>query len=255
MLYIAKSTCDLLRRYGVWGLGNKKIFLEDLATMNEKKEKKPSRWSRMSGDKKFYLFTAIGCAAVLVAVIVVAIAVSGSTTVAPNEEALRGSNSVETPIDSTPDSTPDDDPNKPVVTVPEDMVLPMEAVTVSNDYGFYHNKTLNTYYEHRGLDFSAAAGTEVKAVQSGTVESIYKEDLLSGTEIVIDHGDGLKTVYRFVTETEGLKVGDSVERGEVIATVAEATGNEYKDGPHLHFEVLEKGKQVDPTLHLTLEEK
>jgi murein DD-endopeptidase MepM/ murein hydrolase activator NlpD len=46
-----------------------------------------------------------------------------------------------------------------------------------------------------------------------------------------------------------------VEKGDQIATVAEASGNEYKDGAHLHFEVLQNGKSVDPAKHLALEEK
>ena len=89
-----------------------------------------------------------------------------------------------------------------------------------------------------------------------TAEGIVKgTDPIEGTEIVVNHGDGLKSVYRFVDEAEGLKVGDSVARGEVIATVAEANGNEYKDGAHLHFEIRENGVNVDPTKYLTLEEK
>ncbi len=238
--------------------------------MNDKQDKNTNdkKRPRMNGEKKFYLFTAIGCAAVLAAIIVVAIAITNANRV-ENPSALRGSASVsvsdsvedgnsssDTPVDSTDSTTPDSSTpdEKPVVGVFE-MELPLEAVTVSNDFGFYHNQTLNTYYEHKGVDFTAAAGTEVMAVESGTIESIYKEDILLGTEIVVDHGNGLKTVYRFVTEADGLTVGAKVEKGDVIATVAEATGNEYKDGPHLHFEVLENGKQVDPTLHLTLEEK
>jgi murein DD-endopeptidase MepM/ murein hydrolase activator NlpD len=62
-------------------------------------------------------------------------------------------------------------------------------------------------------------------------------------------------VYRFVSETEGMKVGDKVEKGDVIATVAEATGEEYKDGAHLHFEVWKDGVNVDPASYLPLEEK
>ncbi len=227
--------------------------------MSEKQEKqeqekeKKSIKSRIKNEKKFYLFTAIGCAVALIAIIVVAVVATNAGKVETP--------SVNTPPPASSTTRPsvdeDEKPNedKPVVVVPEGMTLPIESTTVSNDYGFYHNQTLNTYYEHKGVDFTANAGSEVKAVQSGTIESIYKEDLLLGTEIVVNHGDGLKTVYRFVTEKEGLKVGDKVERGEVIATVAEPTGNEYKDGAHLHFEVLENGKQVDPTLHLTLEEK
>ncbi len=224
--------------------------------MKEKKEKTEGgkKASKLNGEKKFYLFTAIGCAAALIAIIVIAVAVSGSSSV-EGGETLNNSTSVNTPVGTPPDEVDPPVEDEPVVVVPDGMALPVDGVAVSNDYGFYHNQTLNNYYEHVGVDFSAAAGTEVKAAQKGTVESIYKDDLLLGTQIVVDHGDGLKTVYRFVTEVEDLKVGDSVERGEVIATVAEATGNEYKDGAHLHFEVLQNGKQVDPTLHLTLEEK
>ncbi len=221
--------------------------------MNEKKEKKESKWSRMGGERKFYLFTAIGCAVALIAIIVVAIAVTASNKVESPSVQIDPP-AIETPSDSV--GKPDDsDEDEPVVVVPTGMVCPIEAVSVSNDYGFYHNQTLNNYYEHAGVDFAAEAGTEVRACQSGTVESVYRNDILHGTEIVVDHGDGVKTVYRFVEAREDLTAGAKVARGEVIATVAEATGNEYKDGPHLHFEVLENGKQVDPTLHLTLEEK
>ncbi len=213
----------------------------------EKKEK-PQRQRDENKEKKFYLFTAIGCAAALLAIIIVAMV----ATTAGKVDGGQGNVNTES---VTPPSSDDNGDNKPVVSEKEEMVSPIEWVSVSNDYGFYHNQTLNSYYHHVGIDFSAAAGTEVKAAKSGRIESIYKGDILSGTEIVVDHGDGLKTVYRFVEEKEGLKVGDEVDGGEVIATVASPTGDEYKDGAHLHFEVLEKGENVDPTLHLTLEEK
>ena len=79
--------------------------------------------------------------------------------------------------------------------------------------------------------------------------------MATGTEIVVDHGNGLKSVYRFVNEAEGLKTGDEVERGQVIGVVAEANGDEYKEGAHLHFEILQNGTKIDPAIHLTLEEK
>ena len=221
--------------------------------MNEKKENEnKKKKSRLNGEKKFYLFTAIGCAAVLVAIIVVAIVVSNVSKV-DTPAANLNSSTVDTPTDLPQDPKPDE--NEPVVTLPEGMISPVETVSVLHDYGFYHNQTLNSYYEHAGIDFTASAGTAVMAAESGVVESIYKDDILLGTEIVVDHGNGLKTVYRFVSEAEGLQVGDKVEKGEIIASVAEASGNEYKDGAHLHFEIVQNGKSVDPTLHLTLEEK
>lgn len=225
-------------------------------TNGEEKSMKKKK-VRANGEKRFYLLTAIGCAVALVAIVVVAVVASVSGGV-DDKAGLDNNSSVQTPID--PDDNPVDgdengNNNEQVVVTPEGMVSPLETVTTINEYGFYHNKTLNSYYEHTGVDFSAEAGTSVFAVEAGVVESIYTGDILTGTEIVIKHEDGLKSVYRFVEQAEGLKVGDSVSKGQVIATVAEATGNEYKDGAHLHFEILKEGVSVDPAVYLTLEEK
>ena len=228
---------------------------------NEQKEKINAKkdWKKwFKGERRFYLLTAIGCALALTAIIVVAVAISGDTTSGPQVDSGHGSDNVVVipPKDDEQQVGGNDNENQqPVVKPDEGMVSPIANMNVLNDYGFYHNTTLNWFYEHAGVDFVADAGTEVMAVDAGTVESIYKDDILSGTEIVIAHGNGLKTVYRFVNEIDGLKVGDSVKKGEVIATVAEATGNEYKDGAHLHFEVHKDGANIDPNVYLTLEEK
>ena len=226
---------------------------------NEPKEKEKKNWKKwFKGERRFYLLTAIGCALALTAIIVVAVAISGDKTNEPQvDSGNNGDNVVVIPPkdDEQQVGGNENEDQQPVVKPDEGMVSPVANMNVVNDYGFYHNTTLNWFYEHAGIDFLADAGTEVMAVDAGTVESIYKDDILSGTEIVIAHDDGLKTVYRFVTEVEGLKVGDSVEKGEVIATIAEASGNEYKDGAHLHFEVHKEGVNVDPNVYLTLEEK
>lgn len=213
--------------------------------MKEQKEKK--RVKKLSGEKRFYLITALGASLAIMAIIVATVAVSGTRD---NLQQVGGTGS-----NNISSGSSNDKDDEQVVVTPDGMLSPLETVTVLNEYGFYHNQTLGAYYVHAGVDFSASAGTEVLAVEKGVVESIYKDDLLLGTEIVLDHGDGLKTVYRFVTEAEGLKVGDVVEKGQVIACVAEANGNEYKDGAHLHFEVRKDGKNVDPAVYLTLEEK
>ena len=214
---------------------------------NGKEKKRP-----MSKEKKFYLFTAVGCAAVMLAIIFVAVAVTNNSVV---ENPTEGDNSV-TIVVPNPDKKPEDSgTNEPVITTPEGMTMPLATVSVLNDYGFYHNKTLNNYYEHKGVDFTAEVGAEVLVVEDGVVESIYTGDVLTGTEITVDHGEGVKSVYRFVNASENLTVGMQVKQGDVIGSVAEATGEEYKDGAHLHFEIHKDGKIVDPATYLTIEDK
>ncbi len=226
----------------------------------EKKEKKMRRAKKWNGEKRFYLITALGCAAVLAAIVIVAVAISGGDN-AKVDDTLQNDPSLDQPTDVIPpvDDEPTDGDgttdNEQVSGLPEGMISPMESVSVSQEYGFYHNTTLNNYYEHKGMDFAAEVGTSVLAVEDGVVESVYKEDLLVGTQIVIDHGEGVKSVYCFISEVEGLKAGDTVKKGDVIATVAEPSGNEYKQGAHLHFEILKDSVSVDPSAYLTLEEK
>lgn len=211
------------------------------------KEKKENEKKKPRNERRFYLMAAIASACVLVALVIVAIAVGGKIQI--GEDAKKPNSSVESPTESDPNG------DEPVIITPEGMIAPVVNVAILNQHGFYYNKTLDHYHEHFGMDFTAEVGAEVKAVEDGIVESIYKDDLLCGTEIVVNHGDGLKSVYRFVNEAAGVKVGDSVTKGDVIATVAEANGDEYKEGAHLHFEILKDGKSVDPTTYLTLEEK
>ncbi|HIR99841.1 MAG TPA: M23 family metallopeptidase [Candidatus Coproplasma avistercoris] len=133
--------------------------------------------------------------------------------------------------------------------------MPVTAANALNEYGFYHNTTLDKYYLHAGIDFAGEVGDEVFAALDGTVESIVTDARLMGTTITLSHANGLKTTYTFVDALEGLETGDVVEKGDVIATVAEPMGQEYKDGAHLHFEVFLNGSVVDPDEYLDIDGK
>ncbi|MDE5547821.1 MAG: M23 family metallopeptidase, partial [Clostridia bacterium] len=109
----------------------------------------------------------------------------------------------------------------------------------------YKSETTGFIYRHRGIDFTVEAGTEVYAMADGIVEAVNYNDK-TGNDILVNHGNGLKTLYRYVEPVTGIAVGETVKRGQVIATVAEAYGGEAKDGAHLHFEVSVNGNSVDP---------
>lgn len=120
----------------------------------------------------------------------------------------------------------------------------------------YNNRTLGWWYRHKAIDFSAAAGTSVVSMAKGKVEQVSVSKEL-GNLVVIDHENGLKSYYRFIEPSEGLKEGMTVEMGQKIGTVAESYGSEAADGTHLHLEMELKGDFVDPVDYLepVLEEK
>ncbi|HIU79473.1 MAG TPA: M23 family metallopeptidase [Candidatus Coproplasma excrementipullorum] len=157
--------------------------------------------------------------------------------------------------DEDGDDEDDDDQPTDDVSSAYEFIAPVSVMDVINDYTFYYNKTLDCYHYHTGLDMAAEAGTEVVACVDGTVESINVGDLLDGTKVVLSHADGVKTSYYFIDAAEGLEVGDTVKRGDVIGTVAEPAGSEYKEGAHLHFEVSKNGETVDPNEYLDISEK
>lgn len=217
----------------------------DLTQGGQEGEKAKRRHGRL------YYITVAACALVLIAAIVLmAVFLSPAAT----SETLEEPDETEEP--ETPDDGEEEEPDEDVDT---EVVfsLPVANATVAQTYSFWYNSTLNRYCLHTGLDFAAEAGTEVTAAYAGTVESIT-EDILEGGKVVLSHGDGLYTVYASIDAASGLRVGDTVGQGETIGTVsaaADAMGNEYNEGAHLHFEVLEDGEQIDPAAYLDYDEK
>jgi murein DD-endopeptidase MepM/ murein hydrolase activator NlpD len=98
---------------------------------------------------------------------------------------------------------------------------------------------------HKGVDFATDAGADVLAVASGIVTwSGPREGY--GYLIEINHGNGYSTRYAHNAETL-VAVGDTVQRGQAVAVVG-STGR--STGPHVHFEVLRDGTQIDPMAYV-----
>lgn len=94
---------------------------------------------------------------------------------------------------------------------------------------------------HRGLDFASQAGSEVIAVAAGIV-TWSGERAGYGKLVEINHGNGYVTRYGH-NRANLVSVGQTVQRGDPIAQIG-STGR--STGPHVHFEVLRQGRQVDP---------
>lgn len=94
---------------------------------------------------------------------------------------------------------------------------------------------------HPGIDIAADSGTEVYPYMPGTVKSTGW-DAGHGNMVVIEHPNGMETVYAHASETL-VKAGDVVLKDTPIAKVG-STGR--STGPHLHFEVRRNNKAIDP---------
>ncbi|MBQ9280090.1 MAG: M23 family metallopeptidase [Clostridia bacterium] len=108
-----------------------------------------------------------------------------------------------------------------------------------------YSETLEEWITHDGIDIAGNVADPVKAVLAGTVESI-KMDPRYGNTIIIRHNDHLKTVYANVSTLDLVYAGKEVEEGEIISGVGAGFGFESKEGPHVHFEVIESGQVREP---------
>ncbi len=99
---------------------------------------------------------------------------------------------------------------------------------------------------HSGIDMAALKGTPIKAAQSGKViEARYASGY--GNTVVLKHNETYTTRYAHLY-TFRVHVGQKIKQGMVIGAVGD-TGSirkKGKDGSHLHFEVCENGKKINP---------
>ena len=112
---------------------------------------------------------------------------------------------------------------------------------MASGYGVRHDPIYGTTKFHEGMDFSAPIGTPVYATADGRVATASWQGLY-GNLIEIDHGFNYLTRYAHLSRIE-VQPGQEVHRGDLIGRV----GNTGKStGPHLHYEVLHRGRPVNP---------
>jgi len=130
-------------------------------------------------------------------------------------------------------------------TIPTTM--PVAMGYYSSNFGYRVDPFTGRQAFHTGVDLIAPSGTPVLAAAGGVVAQVsYMADY--GNFVDVDHDNGLTSRYAHLTRSL-VRVGDVVMKGQNIAVVG-ATGR--ATGPHLHFEVREKGIPLNPNKFLSL---
>jgi len=115
----------------------------------------------------------------------------------------------------------------------------------SSHFGGRIDPITGQHRTHNGIDIPAQTGTAIQAAKSGRVVFSGKKGGY-GNLIILDHGNGLQSRYAHCNDLLA-PVGRQVDAGEIIGTVG-STGR--STGPHLHFEIRQDGRPVDPDDHL-----
>jgi murein DD-endopeptidase MepM/ murein hydrolase activator NlpD len=124
---------------------------------------------------------------------------------------------------------------------PRNMMMPLSGRISSNYARSRLHPILRIFRPHRGVDIAAPAGTRIVAPAAGRVRFVGRRPG-HGLVVELAHSGGVTTRYGHCRSTL-VKVGNEVAMGEPIATVGSSG---LTTGPHLHFEVLNRGTSVDP---------
>ena len=125
--------------------------------------------------------------------------------------------------------------------------IPPVSEPVSDLFGTERVINGKVQSRHQGLDYAAPAGTPVRAINRGVV-LLARPMFFEGNFIVIDHGQGLLSLYLHLSEFK-VKEGDHVSGGQVIAL---SGGTGRATGAHLHLSVRWQGIYLDPAILLRL---
>lgn len=125
-------------------------------------------------------------------------------------------------------------------------IKPAKGILLSG-FGNRYHPVLEVRRMHEGIDFRANVGEEVYATGDGVVKYASRKGTY-GLLVVIDHGFGYETRYAHLSSfADGIRSGTEVKRGDTIGKAGESG---LTEGPHLHYEVLQDGRPVDPLNYL-----
>ena len=123
------------------------------------------------------------------------------------------------------------------------MKTPVDGARISSGFGSRFHPILGYTRMHKGVDFAVPIGTPVMAAGAGTIAFMGRENGY-GNFVKINHGNGYSTAYGHLSRfAPGLRSGARVRQGQIFA-FSGMTG--MATGPHLHYEILVNGSQVNP---------
>jgi murein DD-endopeptidase MepM/ murein hydrolase activator NlpD len=124
------------------------------------------------------------------------------------------------------------------------MRTPIDGARLSSRFGMRKHPILGYTRMHRGTDFAAPTGTPIYAAGDGTVTVAGRKGAY-GNYVRIRHNSTYDTAYAHMKGfAKGIRSGARVRQGQIIGYVG-TTGR--STGPHLHYEVLVNGKQINPS--------
>ena len=121
---------------------------------------------------------------------------------------------------------------------------PINGAHITSSFGMRMHPLLGYSKMHKGIDFGAVTGTPIYAAGDGVVEEAGRKGGY-GNYVRLKHGNTYSTAYAHASRiAKGVVVGAHIKQGQVIAYVG-STGS--STGPHLHYEILVGGEQVNPS--------
>jgi murein DD-endopeptidase MepM/ murein hydrolase activator NlpD len=130
---------------------------------------------------------------------------------------------------------------------------PINAARISSSFGLRKHPVLGFTKMHNGVDFPAPIGTPIFAAGDGVVQEAKRKGAY-GNYVRIKHNGTYATAYAHLSKfAHNIKPGSKVKQGEIVGFVG-TTGR--STGPHLHYEVIQNGKHINPmSLKLTSNQK
>ncbi|MET0336561.1 MAG: M23 family metallopeptidase, partial [Caulobacter sp.] len=120
---------------------------------------------------------------------------------------------------------------------------PVDGARITSGFGARRHPILGFTRMHQGIDFGAGSGTPVLAAGDGVVVEAGRKGGY-GNWVKIRHNGGWETGYAHLSRyAKGLKKGQRVKQGQLVAYVG-STG--MSTGPHLHYEIYNGGRRVNP---------
>lgn len=140
---------------------------------------------------------------------------------------------------------------EPEETPVHQLVPPLTDFSILNPFSdgeLVKSETTGTWQTHNGVDLSCETGSDVFAIDTGTIREVCN-DALWGYTISIDHDNGVVSRYCGLDGSVEVREGDTVQSRQKIGVIGNTPDIESALEPHLHLEVQKGGAYVDPTAY------